>query len=373
MSEPLRNLYLVVAQECNLACTYCYADGGDFGQPALHMSEATLRRGLERLLPLAGEQLTLSFFGGEPLLNFPRIRQAIDLADELAHRSGRAVVYALTTNGTVLDEHILATLKTRVAYLAISLDGDAAASAARIFHDGRPAHSVVVGNLARLRARGIPFGLRATVTPANVAQASETVDYLAGLGAVSVRLLAAQGVDWPAESRRCLNEAMAILNRRGLRAMLAGETPQACEHAYRLVAHRAGGEAVTRPCLAGGGMLALAADGSLYPCEHFVGVAAMAMGHVDDDAFPGPSYREIATRFAGCTTAARPRCADCGVKAACGGQCYAEAWRATGDIGQPAADHCALVRKIHRALEPDLAQGLADPARAARLRAAVGA
>lgn len=372
MSEPLRNLYLIVAQECNLACTYCYADGGDFGQPALHMSEATLRRGLERLLPLAGERLTLSFFGGEPLLNFPRIRQAIDLADELAHRSGRTVVYALTTNGTVIDEDILATLKARVAYLAVSLDGDAAASAARVFPDGRPAHSVIVDNLARLRARGIPFSLRATVTPANVDQAEETVAYLASLGPASVRLLPAQGIDWPAEYRRRLISAMAGINRRGLRAMLAGETPQACEHAYRLVAHRAGGEAATRPCLAGDSMLALAADGSLYPCEHFVGVATMAMGHVGDDEFPGPRYQEIAARFAGCTTTARPRCADCGVKDACGGQCYAEAWRATGSIEQPAADHCALVRKIHRTLEPDLARGLADPARAARLRAAVG-
>lgn len=373
MSEPLRNLYLVVAQECNLACTYCYADGGDFGQPAMHMSEATLRRGLERLLPLAEERLTISFFGGEPLLDFPLVRHAIDIADDLARSLGLNVAYALTTNGTVLDKDILATLKARVAYLAVSLDGDAAASAERVFHDGRPAHSVVVDNLARLRAWGIPFGLRATVTPANVAQSSETVDYLAGLGAVSVRLLPAQGVDWPAESRRRLNEAMAIINRRGLRAMLAGETPQACEHAYRLVAHRAAGETAARPCLAGGGMLALAADGSLYPCEHFVGVAAMVMGHVDDDEFPGPRYREIAARFVGCATAARPRCAECGIKDACGGQCYAEAWRATGDIARPAADHCALVRKVHRALEPDLALGLADPTCAARLRAAIGA
>lgn len=372
MSEPLRNLYLVVAQECNLACTYCYADGGDFGQPARHMSEATLQNGLERLLPLAEEHLTISFFGGEPLLDFPLVRRAIDIADDLARSLGLNVAYALTTNGTVLDEDILAILKARVAYLAVSLDGDATASAARVFHDGRPAHSVIVDNLARLRARGIPFGLRATVTPANVGRASATVDYLASLGAVSVRLLPAQGIDWPAESRRCLNEAMTEINRRGLRAMLAGETPQACEHAYRLVAHRAGGEAATRPCLAGGGMLALAADGNLYPCEHFVGVAAMAMGHVGDDEFPGPRYREIAARFDGCATATRPRCADCGVKDACGGQCYAEAWRTSGDIAQPAADHCALVHKIHRALEPDLAQGLANPACTARLRAAIG-
>lgn len=373
MSEALRNLYLVVAQECNLACAYCYAGGGGFGQPARHMGWAILRRGLERLLPMAGERLTLSFFGGEPLLNFPLMRQAIDLADRMASDTGRAVSYALTTNGTLLDEEILAVLQERVSHLAISLDGDAVASRGRVFRDGAPAFATIMANLAKLRARGIPFGLRATVTPDNVGRAAETVEFLAGLGSASVRLLPAQGVAWPAESRRRLGEVMAEINRRGLRAMLAGSQPQACEHAYRLVAHRTGGEAAARPCLAGGGVLALAADGLVYPCEHFVGVAAMAMGHVDDDEFPGPRYREIAGRFKACTAPARPRCSVCAIRDACGGQCYAEAWHATGAISRPAAEYCALVRKVHRAMEPELIRGLADPDGAERLREAIGA
>lgn len=372
MPEALRNLYLVVAQECNLACRYCYAGGGDFGQPARHMSEATLRRGLERLLPLADERLTLSFFGGEPLLNFPLVRRAIDLADRMAGDTGRTVAYALTTNGTILDDEILAVLKARIAYLAISLDGDGAANRGRVFRDGGSSFETIAANLARLRERNIPFGLRATVTPDNVDRAPDTVDFLAGLGPVSVRLLPAQGVFWPAESRRRLGAAMAEINRRGLLAMLAGEHPQSCEHAYRLVAHRAAGAAAMRPCLAGGGVLALAADGRVYPCEHFVGIAAMAMGHIDDDDFPGCRYREIADRFAACATPGRPRCAACGVRDACGGQCYADAWRTTGTIEQPDTAYCTLVRKIHRVLQPELDRNLADAASVARLRAAVG-
>ena len=30
-SFPLRAISLAVAQKCNLGCTYCYAEGGDFG------------------------------------------------------------------------------------------------------------------------------------------------------------------------------------------------------------------------------------------------------------------------------------------------------------------------------------------------------
>lgn len=373
MSDALCNLYLVIAQECNLACSYCYAGGGGFGRPALHMTEATMRRGLERLLPLAGEHLTLSFFGGEPLLNFPLLRETIDFANRLAVTAGRRLSFALTTNGTVLDDEMLAAIKTHIAHLAISLDGDAPANGARLFLDGRPAFATIAANIDQLRQWRIPFALRATITPDNVAQAPETAEFLAGLGAVSVRLLPAQGIAWPREDRRRLRAAMAEINHRGLRAMLAGEEPQACEHAYRLVAHRAAGYDATRPCLAGGGILALAADGTVFPCEHFVGVDALAMGHVDDDDFPGRRYREIVARFAATTTAMRPRCATCDVRNACGGQCYAETWLATGSLEQPAADYCAMVHHAYRALEPELVRGLADPAGAERLREAVGA
>ena len=35
---PVRSLSLAVSQSCNLACGYCYAEGGSFGKPALQMS-----------------------------------------------------------------------------------------------------------------------------------------------------------------------------------------------------------------------------------------------------------------------------------------------------------------------------------------------
>lgn len=370
MSETLRNLYLVVAQECNLACSYCYAAGGGFGQPPRQMSAATMRRGLERLLPLAGERLTLSFFGGEPLLNFPLLEEAVRFAGHLAAETGRALSFALTTNGTLFDEARLAFIERQIDYLAVSLDGDVQANGGRVFHDGRPAFPVILENLARLRQRGIPFSLRATVTPANVGQAVATVDFLAGLGAQSVRLLPAQGANWSASDRQRLRQVMVDINRRGLQALLAGEPPAACEHALRLAAQKVAGHDAERPCLAGGGILAMAADGVLYPCEHFVGVEAMAMGHVD--GYPNAHSRRIAERFAAATTALRPRCRQCAVRDACGGQCYAEAYWENGCIEQPATDYCARVRTTFRVLAPMLGEGMADAAQATHLRQTLG-
>ncbi len=44
-------LSLAVAQKCNLGCTYCYAQQGEFGGPAKNMSQAEADRAVDLLVP----------------------------------------------------------------------------------------------------------------------------------------------------------------------------------------------------------------------------------------------------------------------------------------------------------------------------------
>lgn len=371
MSEPLSNLYLLVAQECNLACKYCYAAGGHFGQGAKMMPGPVMRRALERLFPRVGDHLTLSFFGGEPLLNLPLLREAVLCATRLAERDSKSVSFALTTNGVLLGEEALDLIAAHIAYLSVSLDGDSAANEGRIFCDGRAAFEAVVQNLARLRERGVRFALRGTITPGNVDRILDTAEYLAGLGAASVRLAPAEGIDWPPDARRRLLASMVELNRRGLRAMALGQAPVGSDHALRIAAHRVSGFSASQPCLAGGGVLAVAADGTVFPCDHFVGVPLFAMGNVGDSEFPGEPFARIERLFAARAADARSGCAGCVARAACGGQCYAAAFGASGDIARPDPRFCARIRRFHSELDPEVCAMLHDESSARALRAAL--
>src|SRR5688572_9242414 len=49
-SVPVRSLSLAVAQKCNLGCTYCYAQQGNFGGPESSMSISIARAAVDRLL-----------------------------------------------------------------------------------------------------------------------------------------------------------------------------------------------------------------------------------------------------------------------------------------------------------------------------------
>ena len=73
----VRSLSLAVAQKCNLACTYCYAQEGSFGSEPKNMDRAAARRSVDLLFEAArpGESVNLAFLGGEPLVNRALIRE----------------------------------------------------------------------------------------------------------------------------------------------------------------------------------------------------------------------------------------------------------------------------------------------------------
>ena len=68
------NFYVVKSGSCNFACGYCFqGDHGDYNKTADRMSPDTSERVAawieSRLDELKPEQLTITFFGGEPLVN----------------------------------------------------------------------------------------------------------------------------------------------------------------------------------------------------------------------------------------------------------------------------------------------------------------
>jgi uncharacterized protein len=338
----LANVTLLVAQACNLRCGYCYADGGSYGAPAQRMAATTLKRALERLLPLAGPRLTLSFFGGEPLLNLPLLEAAVLLGRRLGETAGVEVRFALTTNGTLLEGRALEFVTRHVDFLAVSLDGEAAVTdRARRFRRGRGSvHARVCAGLERLRAAGVPFGLRATVTPGNAPFLTESAGHLAGQGPVSLRLVPDFGAAWSEPALAALVAGFDSLHREALARGLTGHVPLGGEALFPLLDHRVHGTARERPCSAGEAVVAVAADGAVYPCDHFVGNAAFRMGSVHDGDFPGPVFSRVQARLAANTVAARPACRECQVSHLCGGECPA----VVAEEGSIAGAHGAFCR-----------------------------
>lgn len=124
------NISLNVTHNCNLKCIYCYGDGGGYNSRGQVMSMEVAMKSidwmLENALKMNINQCSVTFFGGEPLLNITLIEEIVNYVnnhDLLKLNPSIQVAFGLTTNGTLLDKKISKKLVDLKIYPMISIDG----------------------------------------------------------------------------------------------------------------------------------------------------------------------------------------------------------------------------------------------------------
>lgn len=71
----ITSIILLIAQDCNLRCSYCYADEGKYYNSG-KMDFNTAKKSVDFLIQKScSKKLGICFFGGEPLLNFDLIKK----------------------------------------------------------------------------------------------------------------------------------------------------------------------------------------------------------------------------------------------------------------------------------------------------------
>jgi uncharacterized protein len=137
---------------CNLKCVYCYEEGVNKREVTMNKSVARVTANwFANLVCLRRPRiLDINFFGGEPLMNFPVIKQiTCELGKELKDTEIR---YSLTTNGTLLNSSTFAKLKN-IGFKAfqITIDGpEAIHNERRPTCGGRGTFSLIMDNIKNI-------------------------------------------------------------------------------------------------------------------------------------------------------------------------------------------------------------------------------
>ena len=123
VDSNILGLTLIVTRQCNFRCVYCYEKFVNESM-SKEIYEDILKAIKKEVESKGFRVLTVSFFGGEPMLEYEAICSFIEELNELADELEIKVLGTMTTNGYLLNlERFVRLVKLGVTSYQITIDG----------------------------------------------------------------------------------------------------------------------------------------------------------------------------------------------------------------------------------------------------------
>lgn len=347
--SPVKAICLHVAHDCNLRCQYCFAGTGEYSGKRSVMETQTGKKAIDFLLKYSQgrRNLEVDFFGGEPLLNFPLIREVVAYARSLEKEHDKRFRFTLTTNGVLLDDEKIEFINREMYNVVLSLDGrEQTNDRMRKTIAGGGSYDIILPKFQKLVAgRGDgQYYVRGTFTKYNLDFSKDLESlYEAGFEQLSIEpVVAPESADYAITQRdlpRIFTEYEHLAQE-----MLKKRKRGKCYSFFHFLLDLEQGPCAIkrlRGCGSGNEYVAVTPDAEIYPCHQFVGMPEFCMGSLLDMSLD----TAIKSEFAAANVYNKPACRDCWAKFYCSGGCNANNHVYGGSIKTPYTLTCELEKK----------------------------
>ena len=357
MPEKVKNpvithLNLFISQSCNLHCLYCYGGGGEYGEKSF-MDESTALKAIDWFVEQSEQEkkLSLSFFGGEPLLNFPLIKKIVSFCEEKEKEHDKKFEFYITTNGTLLsDEMISYSREKKISYL-ISFDGPK-----EIQDYNRPSregnfssYDEALPKIKKLLSEIPKVNVRATIY--GNTDVEYVADFLSDMGFETYHFVKASLSPHNTLSEK-QNHIMSIekfirYHRKKGKEILEAVKNRDVDKIRKLKSSRFFHQYILRGspgrkyfyCGVARTYAAVSTSGDVYPCHRFVGLKEYKIGNIYSNELSRDDYLKPLVFTV-------DKCINCPVKYFCGGNCVNEHMSVTGSMFEPSEDTCRIVKTL---------------------------
>ncbi len=163
-----RNLTVYPTNLCNLRCKYCfvYLYEREFGDTDI-MTFETAKRMLDwYAIVSTSPEISLHWFGGEPLVAFDLIKKATEYGDNLMKGTGKTIRWGVTSNMTLINDEVNEFLKKYNYNVLCSIDGlEEDHNKNRIRADGSDSWDDAIAGLDRVLSWNNQRTIRWTISP----------------------------------------------------------------------------------------------------------------------------------------------------------------------------------------------------------------
>ncbi len=351
VSSPVKAMCLLVAQDCQLRCKYCFASTGDYGGHRAMMSLETAKKAIDFLIEKSGKRrnLNLDFFGGEPLMNWEVVKQTVAYAREQEKLHDKHFLFTVTTNGVQLTDDKIEYMNKEMYNVVLSLDGRKSVNDYfRVRADGSGSYDSIVPKFQKfVKARGTKeYYVRGTFTNKNLDFANDVLHYYDDLGFDQISMepvVTDPSVEY-ALTEEHIPAVAAEYERLAKKIIEYRKAGKFFNYFHFMIDLDQGPCAIKRlrGCGCGNEYVAVSANGEVYPCHQFVGKEEWKMGSVYDPAGFDTKMKDY---FARANVYSKEGCKDCWAKFYCSGGCNANNLEYAGDVLKPFKLSCEFEKK----------------------------
>jgi uncharacterized protein len=374
---------MVVTLRCNETCVYCHASRANMDAVETDMSVETARKAVDLALSSTNGFITIEFQGGEPLVNFPVVKEIIEYATKRNEEIGKRLEFTMVSNFALLDEDKLKYLLENKVQLCTSIDGpEELHNAQRKLPQTHNAFQAAAKWIERVNEAYVEMGLDPTLyhveallttTKATLDKWKEVIDTYVSLGCKTIFLRPIDPFGFAERARLRLEyprskylefyrnavDYMIELNKQGveileryaaifLTKILRGEDPNFLDN--------------RNPAGAGIGQLAYSYDGNIYSCDEGRMLAAsqdntFLLGTVDTPYRKIVGHETVRAMAIATNLDQQPDCVNCAYNPYCGTNA-AYNYKAQGSIFGRMRDNnvCA----VHKGIQDYLFEKLAE-------------
>lgn len=360
-NSELSSLTLLISQDCNLRCRYCYADHGTYGSQKKLMSYNTAKKCIDKLLSKKNDN-HIVFFGGEPLLNFSLIKKI----DSYLNRKKISVTYTTITNGTIMNDEIKKFINEKFLSLWISMDGPKDINDWQRFGLAESVHNRVIKTIDKLFPRSYPITIKSVVTKRSINNLSEIIEYISSLNIDSMSINSVKDVPPQNELFMSDEDYITYINELAnnlasyIKKIANGEEVKLVSYISPILMQMISKTRKIHGCEAGWGFLTITTHGDVYPCHRYIGLKEFYMGNVHDEGFPSDKLDRLREMLYRINVHNSPKCNTCWARFLCGGACHWRSYVTHGDLSRPTERRCMETKTILEALLPEIADIFSD-------------
>lgn len=158
----IRQLILMVTEACNFRCKYCiYSEMYSYSRnhSSKIMDWETAKKAIDYYMKFNIKSLEynptfspcVGFYGGEALLNWSLVVKTVKYVEKVYRKKFNNILYAITTNGSLLDSEKIDFMLKYNFFITISLDGyKENHDRNRVYISGKSTYNDIINNIALL-------------------------------------------------------------------------------------------------------------------------------------------------------------------------------------------------------------------------------